>query len=213
VWQGFVAAGRCVAGEIVWQVWQRSRNIPKPPRPLRPAIFMVQNLRSHIYLKKANDDLVSHCRCADALITFPPQMDCPWCGCGWLFTCIKCRKAFTFTEGVMVNESWEETGTRDLQNKWKSEPSEEDVSLWVGAMKELLADVQVGQLYVCLDGLFIPTTATSLRFSGWHSRHELPFVPHVRALADQSILDSLLGAREYWQRTAKPPETENPRLA
>ena len=162
---------------------------------------------SHIYLKRANDDLLSHCRCPHALITFPPQMDCPWCGCGWLFTCIECRKAFTFAEGIMLNESWEETGSCDLRNQLKREPSEQDVSLWVGAMKELLADVQVGQLYVYLDGLVIPTTASSLAFSGWHARHDLPFVPQVRALGDRSTLNSILTNRAYWQRAvveAKP---------
>src|SRR5262249_18861030 len=54
----------------------------------------------HVYLRKANNDLVSHCACAqaDALVTAPSQMDCPWCGCGWLFICSRCRKAFTFAE-------------------------------------------------------------------------------------------------------------------
>ena len=30
-----------------------------------------------IYLVKDNDELVSHCSCETARITFPPQMDCP----------------------------------------------------------------------------------------------------------------------------------------
>ena len=100
----------------------------------------------HIYLAKANDNLVSHCRCAEALITFPPQMDCPWCGCGWLFTCIVCRKAFTFAKGVVVSEPWEETAKRDLRNRGK-EPTVDEVSEWVNAMKELLSDVRVGEEY------------------------------------------------------------------
>lgn len=164
--------------------------------------------QSHIYLKKANDDLVSHCYCAEALIAFPPQMDCPWCGCGWLFTCIECRRAFTFAEAAVVNETWEETGARDLRNRWKREPSEQDVSQWVEAMKELIADVQVGQRYVCLDGLFIPISAASLAFVGWHSWHDLPFVPQVKALTDRSILISILGNQAYWHRTAAEPSGE-----
>lgn len=160
---------------------------------------------SHIYLKKASDDLVSHCRCAEALITFPPQLDCPWCGCGWLFTCIECRKAFTFADGIVVDESWEDTAQRDLRNRWNKEPSVQDIAQWVDAMKELLADVRVGQQYVCLDGLIIPTSATSLRFTGWHSRHDLPFVPQVKALTDSSVLPSILASRAYWQRTAAEP--------
>src|SRR4051794_39312237 len=100
-------------------------------------------------------------------------MDCPWCGCGWLFACVNCRKAFTFAEGVLVPEPWEETALRDLRG-WKTQPSDEDVAGWVDAMKELLADVRVGERYVCLDGLINPADATSVRFEGWHSRHDLP---------------------------------------
>src|SRR5688572_5768660 len=98
------------------------------------------------------------------MITFPPQMDCPWCGCGWLFTCIACRKAFTFAQGVLVNETWEATARRDLTNGWRKEPSEEEIGQWVEAMRELLAEVQVGRQYVCFDGLIIPTDAANVRF-------------------------------------------------
>jgi hypothetical protein len=156
----------------------------------------------HIYLVKANNDLVSHCKCNDTPITFPPQMDCPWCGCGWLFTCIACRKAFTFACGVLVNEPWEETARRDMRNGWKREPSEGDVRQWVGAMQELLADVKLGGQYVCLDGLIIPTDAPGIRFEGWHSRHDLEFVPQVAALGERTVIDNLLANREYWLSTA-----------
>ncbi len=37
-----------------------------------------------VYLVKANDDLVSHCRCERTFIGAPSQIDCPWCGCGWV---------------------------------------------------------------------------------------------------------------------------------
>lgn len=164
--------------------------------------IMALKTANHVYLAKASDELVSHCRCEAALITFPPQMDCPWCGCGWLFTCIECRKAFTFAEGIVVEEPWEETARRDLRNRWKSDPSDEDVAEWVAAMRELLADVRVGQRYVCLDGLFIPTAATSLRFEGWHSQHDLLFVPQVKALTDPTVMSSILASQSYWQRTA-----------
>src|SRR5689334_2744599 len=110
-----------------------------------------------VYLVKANDSLVSHCRCASAYITFPPQMDCPWCGCGWLFTCIACRKAFTFAKAVVVKDSWEEIGRRDLENQWRKLPEDQEVENWVEAMKELLAGIEPGKEYVCLDGRIICT--------------------------------------------------------
>jgi len=156
----------------------------------------------HIHLAKANDDLVSHCRCAEALITFPPQMDCPWCGCGWLFTCITCRKAFTFAKGVFVPEAWEQTAARDIRNQTGNEPEPDDVTAWVGAMKELLSDVRVGEQYVCLDGMIIPVRAHAVRFEGWHSVHDLASVPQVAALRDPTLIESVLGNREYWERTA-----------
>jgi hypothetical protein len=60
--------------------------------PVRRWRFVVAK---HLYLRKANDDFVSHCKCpkADSLISSPGQMDCPWCGCGWLFICSRCNKA------------------------------------------------------------------------------------------------------------------------
>ena len=156
---------------------------------------------SHIYLAKANNDLVCHCDCAEALITFPPQMECPWCGCGWLFTCIECRKAFTFAVGVTVNESWEETATRDLTNHGVDADAE-NVGHWVTSMQLLLGDVEVGKIYVYLDGAVIPADVEGLELDGWHSHHELPFVPQVAALRDKSIVNEILSNKDYWRETA-----------
>ena len=155
-----------------------------------------------VYLVKDNDELVSHCSCRRAYITFPPQMDCPWCGCGWLFTCADCRKAFTFARAVEVDESWEELARRDLVGAWNESPTEEDVAEWIGAMQELLADVEVGRQYVCLDGLILPTDAGEARFCGWHAEHDLDFVPQVAALDDESVLEDVLANEAYWQSRA-----------
>jgi hypothetical protein len=163
-------------------------------------------MASHVYLERDDSELVCHCNCDNALITFPPQMDCPWCGCGWLFTCIECRKAFTFARGVKVKDSWEELARRDLANRSGSKPSKEDISGWVVAMKELMAGVQVGERYVCFDGYFVQVDEPSLRFEGWHSRHKLDFVPQVAALKDPSITQRILSNPEYWRSRA----LENP---
>ena len=162
----------------------------------------------HVYLIKDNDDLISHCDCEMAYITFPPQMDCPWCGCGWLFSCIECRKAFTFARGVEVDEPWEELGRRDCTNRSGEPPDEDEVQEWVGAMQELLAEVEVGRRYVCLDGLIIPADAAGVEFEGWHARHNLEFLPQVAALDDPSIIDSLLANPDYWQSNALEVEEE-----
>ena len=159
-------------------------------------------MTKHIYLVKANDALVSHCKCREAMITYPPQGGCPWCGCGWLFTCIACRKAFTFARGILVDETWEATARRDLINQSGQEPLQEDIDDWVASMKALLEEVEVDQEYVCLDGLIIPTNATSVRFEGWHSRHDFDFVPQVAALKNENVGREFLNNPAYWQANA-----------
>jgi hypothetical protein len=158
-------------------------------------------MAKHVYLRKANDDLVSHCKCAraDALISSPSQMDCPWCGCGWLFICSRCRKAFTFAEGVKVDESWEETGDRTIRALYRREPEAGEVEEWVGYMKTLLKGVKPGEQYVYLDGYVIPTTAAGVTIEGWHAHHDLDFVPQVLAMDDPGVRDDLLASRAYWQ--------------
>ena len=159
-------------------------------------------MASHIYLAKDGADLVCHCRCKQALVGIPPQLDCPWCGCGWLFTCIKCRKAFTFARGVQVDESWQDLARRDLTKYWGEKPTQRDVARWVAAMKELLADVEVGGRYVCLDWTVIHVEAAKVRFDGLHSHHDLKYVPQVAALKNRSIVEKVLSNREYWESSA-----------
>jgi hypothetical protein len=158
----------------------------------------------HVYLRKANDDLVSHCDCcsANALITAPSQMDCPWCGCGWLFICSGCRQGFTFAEAFEVNESWVESADRAIRGLFHRPPYPGQVDEWVGFMKILLKGVQPGGQYVYLDGWVISRKANGVHIEGWHSRHDLDFVPQVAALEDPGIRTELLASRSYWQATA-----------
>jgi hypothetical protein len=120
-------------------------------------------MSSHLYLTKANNDVISHCSCTDALVTFPSQMDCPWCGCGWLFTCIECRKAFVFARAIETDQTWEDLARRDLTNKWHESPSEDDILDWATAMEELMQDLVLNQEYVYLDGFFLPLDAKGPR--------------------------------------------------
>lgn len=158
-------------------------------------------MAKHLYLRKANNDFVSHCKCdtVDALISSPAQMDCPWCGCGWLFICSRCRKAFTFAEGIEINESWEDTGNRTVRALYQREPEPGEVDEWIGFMKILLKRVQLREQYVYFDGYVIPTTAEGITIEGWHSHHALNFVPQIAALMESEIRDGLLCSREYWQ--------------
>jgi len=172
--------------------------------PARPAV------KKHLYLKKASNDLISHCTCDDAPITFPPQMDCPWCGCGWLFCCANCRKAFTFAVAVEMPESWEATALRDLANRAPDfKPTEDDIAAWVEAMQEMCGELEVGEEYVYLDGWFIPRNTDEIVIEGMHSYHELNCVPHVAALAEKSILDDTLGNEEYWTENEVPQDEDD----
>jgi hypothetical protein len=163
---------------------------------------------THLYLRKASDDLVSYCRCdpAEALISSPGQMGCPWCGCGWLFICIRCRRAFTFAEVVEVAESWEEIAKRSIRSYFERAPKKVEVAEWIAMMTILLQDIRSGERYVYLDGWVIPTTAERVQIEGWHAEHDLDFVPQVAALDDRSVVDGLLASREYW--TARAVECE-----
>ena len=158
-------------------------------------------MAGHIYLRKANDDLISHCKCdpADALISSPGQMDCPWCGCGWLFICSRCRKAFTFAEGVVIDEPWSDTGARLWQSPFGREPEPGEVEEWIDFMKMFTYSVQVGAQYVYLDGYAIPTTAGGVEIEGIYGRHDLQNVPQVAARANPDLIDGLLGSNLYWQ--------------
>jgi hypothetical protein len=163
-------------------------------------------LAKHLYLAKASDALVCLCRCDpdEALISSPAQMGCPWCGCGWLFICSRCLKAFTFARVVEVRESWEETAERVIRSLYRREPEPGEVEEWVGFMKKiLLKGVRPGLEYVYLDGWVVPTTAEGVRLDGWHSRHDLPFVPQVAALTDPGVQKSVLSNKQYWRSTAR----------
>lgn len=157
---------------------------------------------SILYLQKANADLVCHCECSIADIAFPAQLDCPWCGCGWLFTCMDCRKTFTFARATYV-EDWLNTMARaDLISSGIKQPSRNSLKEREASLKMLLDDVVRDQLYVYLDGKIIPADATNIEFKGLHSRHSFKKVPQVEALTDPSILTDVLSNRKYWERTA-----------
>ena len=72
------------------------------------------------------------------------------------------------------------------------EPEPGEVDEWIEFMKILLKDVQCGERYVYFDGYVIPVTADGVNIEGWHSHHQLDFVPQIAALADSEIRDGLL---------------------
>ena len=152
-----------------------------------------------LYLERANKDVICHCRCRQSLISSPSQMDCPWCGCGWLFTCTNCRKAYTFARGVEVDQTLEELATEDLRSRTGEEPEAEEVARWVEWMSVLLKAVEVGREYVYFDGYYIDAETGPVEFDGFHSKHDLPWLPQVQARKDDTVINDVLASEDYWQ--------------
>jgi hypothetical protein len=153
-----------------------------------------------IYLAKDSNSVISHCCCDLSLIAYPAQVDCPWCGCGWLFTCMACRKAFTFARGVEIEESLEQLAARDFG----VDAEEDSLADWVTDMSDLLSNVEVGQRYVYLDGRVLRAALGPVAFSGWYASHRFTHLPQVVAEANPSELDSNIGQENYWRANALP---------
>ena len=158
-----------------------------------------------IYLQKANDNLVSHCSCGDGRISLPSQMDCPWCGCGWLFTCMTCRKAFTFAKVIKTDMSLFEIGWNDLEKSYGRKPTINEVGEWVDYMRLLLDNISGKGEFVYFDGRIIPVKSKKKMFTvmGMHSRHRFDQIPQYTALEDKSIIDELLINENYWLSTKR----------
>ena len=161
----------------------------------RPGTAMPKNIT---YLKKANNDVISHCKCKDGRISFPPQMNCPWCGCGWLFTCIACRKAFTFAVGVELEATWEDLAREDWKAWGMTRISKKNIDSWIADMKALTGDVKVGELYACIDGKVFKKDARKIEFDGIYASHKFDRLPQALAIRDGAIIDEQLGSTQYW---------------
>jgi len=157
---------------------------------------------SILYLVKKNDDVISHCKCEESLVGEEGQLDCPWCGCGWLFSCSKCRKAFTFAEAVEIEKTWEEIAHEDLTAYYNREPTETDISEWVQRMKYMMSHIRLGETYVYLDGCYIPAKDKDIKFEGLYANHKFKVLPQVSALEDSSSIPATLENPEYWYKNA-----------
>jgi hypothetical protein len=153
-----------------------------------------------LYLAKKNDDVISHCKCEESFIGEEGQLDCPWCGCGWLFSCLKCRKAFTFAEAVKINKTWEELAREDLMAFYKRDPNKIDIEEWVQRMQYMTSHIKLGETYVYLDGCFIPAKDKNIEFEGLYANHKFNVLPQVSALENNSVISSTLENPEYWYK-------------
>lgn len=155
------------------------------------------------HLVKANDDVLSHCKCAASLAAGPGQLDCPWCGCGWLISCMDCRKAFTFARVTEVDMTYRDLAARDLAARG-FDADEEDVAEWAKWLEEALAPLPIGAIVVYLDGHYLPVDARDIDIEGDFAAHQFAQLPHALALDDPSQLRATLGNTGYWLERELP---------
>jgi hypothetical protein len=156
------------------------------------------------WFAKANDDVISHCRCEGALAATEGQFDCPWCGCGWLISCIECRKAFTFAKIVDVDSTYEEILTKDAKTRGLKTVTPEDIAHYAATMRDLLAPLELGATIVYLDGRYFQIDETDIEFEGFHARHKLDRLPHALTREDPDYLLRTLGDMQYWSDRERP---------
>lgn len=152
-----------------------------------------------VFLEKANDHLISHCRCERTWIGAPAQMHCPWCGCGWMFICPECSRAFTFAKAASCDLTWEELAHRDLDRR-PTRPTEDDIEQWIGFMSLLTNGVELGREYVYFDGFLIPVDAGPIEFEGIYAHHELSEPPQIAVAEGRESLDQVLANADYWRQ-------------
>src|SRR3546814_15134276 len=137
------------------------------------------------------------------------QLDCPWCGCGWLIPCLTCRKSFTFAEVREMDIPLIEVGRREVVARGLTNVSEEEIAEWAEGMAEALDEFEVGDVVVYLDGHYWKRDAVNIVFGGYYVTLSLKRLPHAEALSDPALLDRVLGDKAYWL-TGERPARETP---
>jgi predicted RNA-binding Zn-ribbon protein involved in translation (DUF1610 family) len=156
------------------------------------------------YLFKANDNVISHCHCDDAPAMSTGQLDCPWCGCGWLISCSKCRKAYTYGVIALTDRSLIDLGREEVKSRGLTNVSEQEIAEWAEGMSEAFEPFSIGETIVYLDGSYFSLDATDIEFDGYFAHHEFKVLPHKVAMSDTAQLDAILGDPTYWRKRELP---------
>ena len=155
------------------------------------------------FLFKANNDVLSHCECEGEPAMSTGQLDCPWCGCGWLITCSKCQKAFTYAVIKETDLSMVEIGVREVESRGLTDSvTQEEIEEWAEAMSEDLDRFEVGDIVVYLDGEYLSLQATDVSFDGYYAHHDFDKLPHALALNNPDVLSDTFSDAKYWQDRA-----------
>lgn len=148
-------------------------------------------------IAKANNDVISWCRCSSALAGLPGQLGCPWCGCGWLLNCTTCDKSFTYGRIVRVEYSYADFVRADMRSKGY-EATDIDIKSDADLYHEMLSDFRHGDEVIYFDGCFFRVEETDVKFEGLFANHQFSQLPHFEAKLNPSILRTILGDKKYW---------------
>lgn len=157
------------------------------------------------FITKANDDVLSRCTCTGVIAAGPAQLDCPWCGCGWLISCMNCRKAFTFARVIDFPGSYRDIVREDFQRRGE-DVTEDDITRGALWMEEAFSNLKIGDIVVWLDGAYMPLDTANFAYDGWHAQHDFDRLPHAVALEQPGALQQTLGNQAYWQERELEPE-------
>ncbi len=152
-----------------------------------------------LYLVKSSNEFVSHCLCDFAPISYPGQLDCPWCGCGWLFTCMNCQKGFTFAKAVRIKQSWRSLAQVDIFRNSGEMANYKSSSDWIADMGSLLEEIIENHVYSYIDWNVLDTGCGKVRFKGDVMKHKFDSNPHRSAISAGLSKDTFeLAKRSYW---------------
>jgi hypothetical protein len=106
---------------------------------------------------------------------------------------------------VEIDKTWEELAREDLFGFSGKEPSQAEITEWVECMQHMTNHLELGKIYVYLDGCFIPANEENFEFEGLHAKHVLHKLPQIIALEDKNIVTDLLENPDYWTQNAINP--------
>ncbi len=153
--------------------------------------------------------LAKGCECpAPTPATIGNQFDCPWCGCGWMLSCVACRRGFVFAVAEDRGESIADLVARQAAHHAEDFPSvapatpaeQAEIASYYEKWYRVLTP---GARYVVFDDVIVPVTAPRCYVRGAYGEHRLAYVPQVAAALDQKVLRDVLCAPKYWDRARR----------
>jgi len=171
--------------------WKRNPDEQRPSRTL--------------WLIKDDPDGKWYCQCPQGIVNAPhhDEHTYPTGGTGWLFTCVRCRKAFMFAKAALIQPSLMDLAARDTPRTRKVMDKHGNVrehvllataAEWLARVEPMAAELREGRRYVFFDGRLLEAIHGPVKFKGLWRSHDLADLPH---LSDPPLGD-LLTDPDYW---------------